>query len=334
MDSLPYATLTRLLRLRDVLRPSACTASEVCLALPDDYPLSDTGQRKLRRDLDALVGLGYHVERQSRPAPPRWRVVSGPLLLDDTAVQALVYIRAAFPPGSPYTPSVTALLSQIAEHLTPTQQEQWLRTPAVQLTSAPARDYSHTAPLVHRLQQAIVNRRQVSLVYHAREQLAPICHPRLDVYQILWRDNHFYLEAYSYRSNRVLLFRLDRIVYAPDADPPSPNLLPAMQPLRRSNPSIRFVYRITANFARTGASTRFTIEDVRYTGEHAIITASHPNELDIIRTLLAYGEHACLLAAPPDLMQRMQAIIAAMHANYNGNPPDIPPPHTTEIPES
>lgn len=71
-----YNLVTRLVALRDVLRTSEPVAfGDVARALPTHYEESAAGRRQFRRDLDALEGLGWPVERQ-RARETRYRVRS------------------------------------------------------------------------------------------------------------------------------------------------------------------------------------------------------------------------------------------------------------------
>lgn len=289
----------RLIRLRHILHATPQSFASIAAALPDDYTADASGQRKLLRDIEALQAIGYTIEQRTQPAPPHWHIRIGPPLLSDQDVQALRYIRAAFPIGSPYTPPVAQLLEALTAQLTPAQRQVWQRPLAVQLAVAPVQDYQHTAALLQWLEQAIRDRHQISLRYHARQREHPIWHPRLDPYQIVYQDEQFFLEAYSYGRNRILQFRLDRIVYDPHGDEPSPVRLPSLYQGKRTPTEIIFRYKLTASFTREGVSARFTIIEVEEREGVSIITASHPNELHIIRTLLAYGEHARLLDGPP-----------------------------------
>ncbi|NJL05801.1 MAG: WYL domain-containing protein [Chloroflexaceae bacterium] len=312
-----YGVVRRLIGLRAVLHHAPQSFAQIRAALPDDYPANPTGQRKLLRDIEALSALGFTLEQHRRAGVTYWHIRLGPPLLSDQDVQALRYIRAAFPDGSPYTPPVAQLLEAITAQLTPAQQRVWQRPLAVQLAVAPVQDYQHTADLLQWLEQVIHDRHQISLRYHARQRERPIWHPRLDPYQIVYRDEQFFLEAYSYASNRVLQFRLDRIVYDPHGEEPSPMRLPSLYQGKRSAPEIIFRYQLAASFTREGVSARFTIHDVEEREGVSIITASHPNELHIIRTLLAYGEHARLLDGPPQLLSRFRATIQAMYGQYS-----------------
>lgn len=318
-DARGYATIRRLVRLRDVIHAAPQSFRQICTRLPDDYTPDPSGQRKLRRDIDALRAFGYTIQYLPHPAPPRWHIRIGPPLLSDTDVQALRYIRAAFPDGSPYTPPVNQVLDALTALLTPEQRREWERPLTVQLATPPVQNYQQVAELLQWLEQAMRNRQQISLRYQSSGREQPIWHPRLDPYQIVYRDEQFFLEAFSYRSNRILLFRLDRIVYDRQSDDPSPMMLPSLQPPRRTQPELEFTYRLPLRFTREGVSARFTILDVQNDDTHSIITASHPNLLYIVRTLLAYGKHTRLLAGPPELLDRFRDEVQGMWTNLGGD---------------
>ncbi len=311
-----YATIQRLVRLREVLHSAPRSFHEICKALPDDYPTDPSGQRKLLRDIEALRAFGYTIQHTPCPAPPRWQIRIGPPLLSDTDVQALRYIRAAFPDGSPYTPPVKQVLDSLTALLTPKQQREWEQPLTVQLATPPVQDYQRVAELLQWLEQAMRNRQQISLRYRSSGREQPIWHPRLDPYQIVYRDEQFFLDAFSYRSNRILAFRLDRIVYDRQADDPSPMILPSLQPPRRAQPEIEFTYRLPLRFTREGVSARFTILEVQDDATHSTITASHPNLLYIVRTLLGYGKHTRLLNGPPELLNRFRDEVQGMWAQF------------------
>ncbi len=315
-DTGVYATIQRLVRLRAVIHATPQSFSQICTRLPDDYTPDPSGQRKLLRDVQALRAFGYTIQYTPTPAPPRWQIRIGPPLLSDTDVQALRYIRAAFPDGSPYTPPVKQVLDLLTALLTPEQRREWEQPLTVQLATPPVQDYQRVAELLQWLEQAMRKRQQISLRYKSSGREQPIWHPRLDPYQIVYRDEQFFLEAFSYRSNRILPLRLDRIVYDRQSDDPSPIMLPSLQPPRRTQPELVFTYRLPLRFTREGVSARFTILDVQDDDTHSTITASHPNLLYIVRTLLGYGKHTRLLAGPPELLDRFYDEVQGMWAQF------------------
>ncbi len=246
----------------------------------------------------------------------RWQIRIGPPLLSDTDVQASRYIRAAFPDGRPYTPPVNQVLDLLTALLTPEQRREWEQPLTVQLATPPVQDYQRVAELLQWLEQAMRNRRQISLRYKSSGREQPIWHPRLDPYQIVYRDEQFFLEAFSYRSNRILPLRLDRIVYDRQSDAPSPIMLPSLQPPRHTQPELVFTYQLPLRFTREGVSALFIILEVQDDDTHSIITASHPNLLYIVRTLLGYGKHTRLLAGPPELLDRFHDEVQGMWAQF------------------
>jgi predicted DNA-binding transcriptional regulator YafY len=217
--------------------------------------------------------------------------------LADDDVEALTYVRAAFAEHHPLSPKMQGLLDRLTIRLPPAQRHIWEREPAWRLAFQPVIDYSATAPLIAWLDDAIRKRRQIALLYRSQGRQAPILHPRLDPYDFEYIDRHLYLSAYSYRFGSILTFRIDRIIDDPMRE--SPRLLLDTQQPRRIRPQIRFSYRLSAGLADGGVGERFTIHAVRREGDYVIVDASDTSEFRIVRVLLAYGEKATLVEAPP-----------------------------------
>ncbi len=309
----PYGVVARLMALRDILLVAPRTFTDVVAALPDTYADDEASRRQLRRDLDNLQCLGYAVRRYDRPR--RWFIESAAHLLADDDVEALTYVRAAFTEHHPLSPKMQGLLDRLTARLPPAQQHIWEREPAWRIALQPVIDYSAAAPLITWLDDAIRKRRQIALLYRSQGRQEPILHPRLDPYDFEYTDRHLYLSAYSYRFGSVLTFRIDRII--DDLERGSPILLPDTQQPRRARPQIRFTYRMSAGLADGGVSERFTIHAVHREGDDVIVDASDTSEFRIIRVLLAYGEKATLVEAPPSLLERMRQVVVQMAKVYS-----------------
>lgn len=309
-----YEVVERLLSLRDLLYEGPQDKAAIFQHLSHFYPDDPNGHRKMRRDLQNLIALGYRVEELSRPRPKRWIITASSHALSKDHVKALAYIREAFSGQHPFATDVHDLLQTLTMHLTPTQQRIWQQRPAIRIPLAPVTDYSDQTDLIHWLETAIMQRRQISLYYQPRGKDIPISHPRLDPYEIEFVDRQFYLVAFSYRFGSVLTFRISRIVQ--DQTLPSPALLHDVQQLRRERRSIMFTYRLPASFADGGVSERFTIHAVRMDERYVTIEASDTSEFRIVKILLGYGEHSLLIDGPPTLFERMRQTVAQMAAQY------------------
>lgn len=319
MDNKPdYASVEvpelihRLIQLREVLLAQPQTFPAICQQLPNYYHPNQTGQRAFRRDCHSLRALGYQIEITSKPK--RWHIVANHTVIDDNDLEALVAIRDLVGFGHPITLKVKQLLDRLTKNLSPQQQYRWQQNPAIRVAFNPAIDYSPYTKWISFFENAIQRRQQVGFYYQALKHDQPQLYPRLDPYEVEYRDRHYYLVAYCYRYGRVLTFRLDRMIY--NQAEKLPQLLPDMQQLHRKRPKIRFTYRLPASFAAQGVSERFTIEDVRIIGNHVEIDASEFSEFQIVRILLGYGEHAKLIKGPPSLFLELRRVTSAMYTTY------------------
>lgn len=317
-DNLPssdlYGVIERLLRLRDLLRREPRSSAEVLAKMPDDYADGEAGRRQLRRDLHNLEALGYIIQRQGRPV--QFFIAAGTPILSDEDISTLAYLRDMFTSVHPLSRRVHQLINHLTRHLTEKQCRQWQRRAALCMPLSPALDYRGSEDLLSWLEQTILNRRQIGFLYHSKrgEQRSARWHPRVDPYEIEYTDRQFFLVAYSYQYHAILTYRIDRIIQ--DTRQDSPRLLATLQLPRRERKPIFFTYRLPASFADGGVSERFTIHAVHHHESSVIIEASDTSEFRIVRTLLAYGEHALLLDAPPSLLERMRKTVAAMYGCY------------------
>lgn len=307
-----YAVVGRLMRLRDLLSDRSHDAPGILAYLPEDYTNDANGKRQLRRDLHNLEALGYSIKRQLRPL--RWSIEASTHMLCDEDVHALLHIREAFTENHPLAPPITRLLTQLTSDLSDNQRALWQRQPALRAPLNPAIDYRDCADLIQMLEAAIMQRRQITLLYRARGRDIALRHERLDPYEIEYTERHFYLIAFNYRYGSILPFRIDRIVQDKQQD--SPRMLNSIQQPRRKQKPIIFTYRLPASFAEGGVSERFTILATKSDAQYVTIEASDTSEFRIVRTLLGYGEHALLLDGPPSLLERMRACIKMMWENY------------------
>jgi predicted DNA-binding transcriptional regulator YafY len=307
-----YNVIDRLMRLRDLLRDAPRDMETILTRMERDYPATESGKRRLRRDLRNLEMMGFHVERLSQPL--RWVLTNGPHILSDAEVDALTHIREMFAAGHPLSPIIHRLLTRFTDQLPERQHTRWQRRPALRAHLTPAIDYSACGELLRWLETAITDHKQVAFLYRARGSSEETYHTPLDPYDIEYTDRHFYLMAYSHQLRNVLMFRLDRIVQ--DTTRRSPERLPTRQPPPQERRPICFSYRLPASFADGGVSERFATHAVRHEGDFVIVEASDHSEFRIIRTLLGYGEHAVLLDGPPVLMEKMRQAVLLTAANY------------------
>jgi predicted DNA-binding transcriptional regulator YafY len=309
-----YAVIDRIMRLCDILRTQPLGIADILARMPDDYPDSDSGKRKIRRDIHSLERLGYHIQRQGKPA--RFFVTTSAPVLANEDVRTLVALRESFPERHPLSARVQQLLAMLTSNLSARQQKLWQRRATLRMPLGPALDYSAYEGLLLWLDEAIVNRRQIGFLYKSKgkEMHEARWHPRVDPYDIEYTDRQFYLIGYSYDYHTILTFRINRIVQ--DEAQQSPQLLPSMQHPKRERKAISFTYRLPVSFTDGGVSERFTIHSVEQDGDFVRVYASDTSEFRIIRVLLGYGEHALLLDGPPSLMERMRSTVSKMYALY------------------
>ncbi|MBP8251902.1 MAG: WYL domain-containing protein [Herpetosiphon sp.] len=307
-----YEVVERLLNLRKLLLHKPCTFDDIIASLPYIYEDSAGGQRKFRRDLHNLQALGYTIIEHKKPK--RWSINSSSHIFSDKEIETMTHIREMYADGLPSSPAVQQLLANITQNLSPSQEKLWNRYPALHVPLKPVIDYTNSTVIIEFLESAITKRQQIAFLYQSRTSEEPFRYARVDPYEIEYTDRHFYLVGFSYRFGTILTFRIDRIIHDPSRQ--SPELLPDIQPPRRTRPQIYFTYQLPASFAKSGVSERFTIHAVRRLGDIVEIDASDTSEFRIIRTLLGYGEHATLVKAPQSLLDQMRTIVGKMAEKY------------------
>src|SRR5262249_18049484 len=107
-DDVP-AIVERLALLRNLLRTEPLRIPEIMTLLEPRYLPGETGRRLVHRDLRSLEAMGYVVVRLTQPV--RFALTSGPHVLADSDIDALMYIRDMFVDSHPLAPMMQQLLA-------------------------------------------------------------------------------------------------------------------------------------------------------------------------------------------------------------------------------
>jgi len=290
-----YELINRLAALLDILQRGPAKARQLCESLErNKRAITQSDLRRTIRDIRALQHLGFQIEERSKPIIFTFRGYPQ-LAFNQRELYTLTLIREAFANLSPHADDVQHLLDRLTSSLSEHQRALYQRSPALRLPLRSAIDYRPYAQVIEQLERAIVQRQQIAFDYHPLAAPGVVRHERLDPYELEYLRNHFYLIAYSYRSNQVQEFRIDRIV----ASERSPEYLHTLAPPRRKRKSITFTYRLPARFVEHGVSERFEILDRQIKREqerdYAFIQARWWSDFWIIRTLLAYAENVVII---------------------------------------
>ena len=303
------ALVARLAALLEALRDGPLPRPELLARLGATYPPA-SARRMVDRDIEHLGTLGIVVER-SRTRPPVYTLRGGTPIFTEEELRVLGLVRETFDDRHPQGAAVQALLARLTAGLAEPEQGIYNRRQPLQAPLQPAIDYSAYAGVIARLEQAIARRQMLSFHYQPLGKATPTFHRKVEPYEIEYYERHFYLVAYTYNSDRVYDFRVDRI-----QDDDAFRMLPDnwAGPRRRL---ITFRYRLAALLAQGELSQRFAEPRIveRLPNGDVIVEAKGRSDFFIVRTLLRYAANAELLS-PPELRAQMAAEAAALAALY------------------
>ena len=316
-----YELINRLAALLNILQRGPATARRICEALGRNHSAAtESDLRRTIRDIRALQHLGFQIEERGKPITFTFRGYPQ-LAFNQEELQTLALIREAFANLSPHADDVQHLLERLTGTLSEHQRAIYQRPPALRLPLRTAIDYRPYARVIDQFERAIAQRQQIAFDYHPLAAPGVVRHERLDPYELEYLRNHFYLVAYSYRSNYVQEFRIDRIVESEC----SPEYLHTLAPPRRKRKSITFTYRLPARFVEHGVSERFEILDCQIKmdqdRDYAHIQARWWSDFWIIRTLLAYAENVVIIE-PAWLKEKYVKTLREMLEANTEKPPE------------
>lgn len=303
--------LGRCAALLEALRDGPLPRPELLARLHSVYPQQPRSARRMvDRDLEYLNALGIVIER-SRTRPPVYTLRGGAPIFSTEELHSLARVRETFDERHPQAAQVRALLDRLTAGLTEAEARAYNRRQALRAPVQPAIDYTPYAELIARLEDAISRHHMLSFRYHPLARGRVTTHRKVEPYEIEFYERHFYLAGYSYNSEQVYDFRVDRI-QLDDAFRVLPDMWAG--PRRRR---ITFRYRLAATVAQGELSQRFAEQRIveRLPNGDVIVEAQGRSDFFIVRTLLRYAENAELIS-PPELRARMEETVAGLARVY------------------
>ncbi len=201
--------------LRRLEAPQGATLAELAAAVPDGLPRH---HRTLRRDLDAIQGLGFPLYIDRAGGEVRWKLLEGfrriPVpAFAPTELMALVFSRKLLAPleGTEVQASLDAALRKVQTALPPAG-EAYLRQlqDLFAVGLGPHKRYREHRETVDRLTEAIRKARTVQLRYFSASRNRTT-RRELDPYRLWYAGGGLYLVAHCHLRREVRLFAVERI---------------------------------------------------------------------------------------------------------------------------
>src|SRR5436853_99540 len=152
------------------------------------------------------------------------------------------------PPRNPLSEEILSLIEKLVTTLPPEQKKQferWIRKPYVYFNLSTVADYLPHRTTIDTIVRAISRRQQIHFEYlptHRKQDIVP--HEHVDPYYIIFMEGHFYLIAYSHKTNDFLEYRIDRIKAE------TLKIQPDMIDVERRRRPIEFSFWIDGNIAK------------------------------------------------------------------------------------
>ena len=281
-------------------------------------------ENDLRRIRDGLF-IDLHFDRQegSYAIGDTWL----PLLdLPDEDLATIAWLEQTFEPDSPQHDEVHALLGRLRLFLAPQRCGVIERCRTALGVDLARRDEDAIRPQVwEALSKALVERRQVELVYHSPQQADQ--EPRrhvVDPYDRFFdtASGHYYLKGWCHYTDgpvgkreqgHYITYRLGRI----DEVHVLPARLPPTPPRAPRHP---VAYELAPQVARLGVTRhkQIAVEAVeRREDGSALVRGTTDDLFWTVRTLLHYGPN-CRVLGGPALLQEMKRVVNEMARLYEG----------------
>jgi predicted DNA-binding transcriptional regulator YafY len=354
---LKHESAERIFRLLQFLSANECTRKDVFEhlasyykidhATPTEHVVPRRADRMFERDIKFLEDQGYEIKKiKARAHPTRYSLVkgSGPratFLFSQSEVDSLALLYNLFadptryaqidssqplplqPPRNPFTEEVLSLIEKLVATLPPEQKKQferWVRKPYVYFNLSTVADYLPHRATIDTIVRAIAARQQIRFDYlptHRKQDVIP--HQHIDPYYVIYMEGHFYLIAYSHKTNDFLEYRIDRIKAE------TLKIQPNMIDVERRRRPIEFRFWIDGNIAKRGLSQRWLTQTLEreevYLDEHGyerrrvLVRATAYNEWRIRQQILKYGDKAELVE-PLWLREKMKETVKRMQKFY------------------
>ena len=314
---------------------------------PFEQSSSRSADRMFERDINSLPDLGFEVKKvRGKGRLTHYSLVKGSgrratFLFTDTEVDSLALLHNIFadptryarpdlqqplpqsPPRNPFSEEILALIEKLASTLPLEQQTHFdrsMRKPFVYFNLSTVADYLPHRPAVDSIVRAILHRQQIQFEYMSTSNMQNVVfHEHIDPYYIIYMDGHFYLIAFSHKSNQFLEYRLDRIKTE------SLREMPNMIDVERRRRPFEFRFWLDGSIAKRGVSQRWLTQMIEheeaYLDEQGreqrrmLIRATAYSEWRVIQQLLRYGEKAELVE-PLHLREKMRDVVKKMWAHY------------------
>jgi predicted DNA-binding transcriptional regulator YafY len=201
--------------LRKLEGSRGATIQELAESLPDDYPKH---LRTIRRDLDALQGVGFPLLTERVDGRVRWRLMEGfrripALAFSPTELMALMFSRDLLRPleGTEIKDSLDSALNKAAAALPP-QGQSYVRQLQgfFSVGLGPHKTYRQHQETIDRITRAITQLRTIQMRYYSASRNTTT-RREVDPYRLWYAAGALYLIAYCHWRRDVRLFAVDRI---------------------------------------------------------------------------------------------------------------------------
>ncbi len=324
----------RLLLVRALLRGPASSAELIAAVNAElgeqGYP--EAAAAALKHDFDALKGEYACAIRYDRPTRRYVLDDLGELaLLDlpDECLEALAFLDASFPAGSPLPEHahIRSLLERVLLLLPPARQAQLRRQRSALRLRVGAGAGPIDPQVLELVKRACEQRRELAFDYLSTfDDDKPRRH-RVAPYGVTFRpEGHGYLDATLLEVRpkggetiyAAIDYRLDRIV------PGTVEILPTVLPPERiPPPRYRLRYTLVPRVARRrDVASYFPDTTITYHDDgSATVTATVTNLWQTRQVLLRYGD-ACVVHEPPELVALFAKTARGLGAIYGDKPED------------
>jgi len=281
--------------------------------------------KKFEKDLWRIrhkLGIGVRLDRQTGRYHLEKVGANGLIALPTDALSTLAFLYNTFQPDAPEATPVRSLLDTLLSYLPEQQLRAVQRQRAILNLELRELDEGDIDPRVLRaVQKAVRERRLLEFDYLSprHDPPAPRRH-RVEPYDFVFRQGHYYLEGYclrwkgplgekdhaGYFSYRLVYMQPESIRVLPDKLPPGPRRV------RR----YRLRYELSPRIARGDVSQHFEEMVVaRREDGWAEVTATITDPFAAAKRLLHYGQH-CRVLEPPEVVRLMREEVRGMMELY------------------
>jgi len=201
--------------LRRLEASGASTLQQLANSLPPDLPKH---LRTLRRDLEALEGVGFPLVTESVDGQTRWRLMDGfrripALSFSATEIMALVLGRDLLEPleGTQLKAAVDSALAKVTSALPPSGLDFARRMhDFFSVGFGPRKVYVRHREVLERLNRAVAERLTVQMRYYSASR-GRVTRREADPYHLWFAAGGLYLIAYCHGRRDVRMFAVERV---------------------------------------------------------------------------------------------------------------------------